>query len=63
MFKVGDAVCLNPKYYYPGMADIIRGFISSETESWSSEQYIIYWEDGKKGNTVLDPKTDYLILV
>lgn len=60
-FKIGDIVCMNPKYY-PHL-DTVRGIITAQTAEWDSTIYIIDWEDGDKGNTRLDRSGDYLILV
>lgn len=61
MFKVGDAVCLNPKYSMK--VDVTVGYITGETYSGDPDQHLIDWADGKKGNIELNPKDDYLIKV
>jgi hypothetical protein len=62
MFKVGDIVVINYKYRR-GSIDTVRGVITAETAKWGSEYYIINWEDGQKGETLLNPNYNCLLLV
>ena len=65
MLKVGDYVCLNPKYIL-GSEPNIRGIISNRPDPifpLQSNAFIIDWEDGKQGTIFLDEGTQYVILI
>jgi hypothetical protein len=64
MFKVGDFVIINPKYLTkPYGFSNPRGIITSNTSVWNSNYNVIDWEDGTTGETDLNRKSPYLLLV